>query len=258
MIRTVLFASLLLVLAACGGNEGSLLEGPPYRPLTDSIRQKPGEPELFYRRGQLLFQNNETDLARADIAHAWKLLPREDFALSLATILEKKSPDSALLFLEGAHARVPESVALSIALARAYQDKGRSADALALCEAVSRRYPHALDALTLKAELQQGAGQEAEAIRTLEQAYAYAPFDADLVHSLAFSYATAGNPKALALSDSLIRADSLGVHAEPYYFKALYHEEKGSSATALQLLDEAIAHDYNFLDAHMQKGELLY
>ncbi|GAA4324304.1 hypothetical protein GCM10023184_11600 [Flaviaesturariibacter amylovorans] len=248
----------LVLLASCASNEPSLLEEPPYRALTDSIRQKPGEPELFYRRGQLLFENGETELARTDITRAWGLLPREDFALSIATVLEKKSSDSALHFLEGAHRRVPGSVAISIALAKAYRGKGQPANALALCDSVIRRYPNALDALVLKSELQKEGGQDADAIRTLEQAYGYAPFDAELAHSLAFSYAQAGNPKALSLSDSLIRADSLKIHAEPYYFKALYHEGRSESAQALALLDEAIAHDYNFLDAHMEKGQLLY
>ncbi|RYZ21168.1 MAG: hypothetical protein EOO16_14000, partial [Chitinophagaceae bacterium] len=77
-------------------------------------------------------------------------------------------------------------------------------------------------------------------------------------HRLGFAYALAGSEKTLALSDSLIAADREAIHAEPYYFKALYFEKKGNNAEAMRQLEAAIAHDYTFLDAHLEKAELQY
>jgi len=78
------------------------------------------------------------------------------------------------------------------------------------------------------------------------------------VHQLAFEYAEAKNPKVLSLADSLIKADVQKRHAEPYYFKGLYHENKGNYTEAVHYFDEAIQHDYNFLDAYLDKGQTYY
>ncbi|HZI01078.1 MAG TPA: tetratricopeptide repeat protein, partial [Flavisolibacter sp.] len=40
--------------------------------------------------------------------------------------------------------------------------------------------------------------------------------------------------------------------------KGLYYENMGNTAEALKQMDAAISHDYYFLDAHMEKGQILY
>jgi tetratricopeptide (TPR) repeat protein len=112
--------------------------------------------------------------------------------------------------------------------------------------------------LLLKAEILKSNNKNAEALAVLEQAYTYAPFDVELSYQLAFTYAEVKNAKAVALADSLLRMDSSQTHAEPYYFKGLYYENTGNAAQAIRYYNEAIRHDYNFLDAYMNKGELLY
>ena len=49
-----------------------------------------------------------------------------------------------------------------------------------------------------------------------------------------------------------------GNHAEPYYFKGIYHYNTGNNREALRYFDEAIRHNYNFIDAHMSKGVVYY
>ena len=66
------------------------------------------------------------------------------------------------------------------------------------------------------------------------------------------------NSKAIALSDSLIEADAEGRHAEPYYFKGVYYANIGNKTGALVFFNEAIQHDYYFLDAYMEKGNLFF
>jgi tetratricopeptide (TPR) repeat protein len=259
MIRLFAFGLMILLLAGCSDSGiDTVLSSAPYAPLTDSIRAAPRNADLWQRRGQLLFQHEEYNRAKSDFRQAWRLSPREDIAMSLAATLRRESDDSAFHFLQMARQQLPQSLPLAIGLARAYQKKGDPAAALELCDNILKVYPAQLDALTLKAELQEGAGREAEALRTLEQAYAYAPSDVELVHRLGFAYAQAGNEKTLKLTDSLIKADVEGAHAEPYYFKALYFENKGAGAEAIRYLDEAIRHDYNFLDAYMEKGQILF
>ncbi|RYY62156.1 MAG: tetratricopeptide repeat protein [Chitinophagaceae bacterium] len=258
-MRVLLFPLLSALLFACNDKERDpLLDSTPYAALSDSIRLAPRQADLYYRRGQLLFGNEEYAAAKRDLRTAWTLQPREDIGLSLATALRRESEDSAFVFLQSARRALPQSLALAIGLARGYQKKNRPADALELCDNILKAYPNQLDALVLKSELLEGAGRSAEALQTLETAYRYAPNDPDLAHRLGFGLAQAGDARTLPLTDSLIARDREGIRAEPYYFKGLYYEAKGNSAEAIRWLNEAIRHDYNFLDAHMEKGTILY
>lgn len=245
---------------ACNNNdeEDTLLQRPPYNTYTDSIRQQPSNAALYYKRGSLLFQNNQTAYAELDLRRAWNLAKEERFALGLAEILNKKNPDSALYFTEQASRQLPQSIALQINRAKLYQQKGDLSKALDICNTIINRYPNQLDALMLKADILKAQNNNDASIAVLEQAYGYAPFDVELSYQLAFAYAEAKNAKALTLADSLIRMDTSATHAEPYYFKGLYYDNIGNSSKALDLYNEAIRHDYYFIDAYLSKGELLY
>jgi tetratricopeptide (TPR) repeat protein len=247
-----------LVLAACGNGADAVLEQPPYAALTDSIVKSPTNAILYNHRAALLLQNEQDALAEKDFNTAYKLAPDEDNAIGAARFLIGRNTDSAVAFLEGAVKRVPQSLVLQISLARGYQQQKAYEQALLVCNRVIEAYPNQLDALVLRSEILKTQNKPAEAIATLEQAYYYAPFDAELVHTLAFDYAQALNPKALLLADSLLRADSSQRHAEPYYFKGVYYAGIGNKAAALAQFDEAIRHDYAFLDAHMEKGVLQF
>lgn len=247
-----------LSISCTSEEKGSVLQSPPFTSLTDSIQAQPSNPDLYYRRGVMLFQYNQPAYAQSDLQRAWALKPREEYGLSLATLLNKKNPDTALYFLQGAIKQLPNSIALKISLARGLQQKKQWKEAIAICNDIVARYPNQLDAWIIRSEILFAQQKDAEAIESLEKAYAYAPFDVELAYSLAFQYAQSKNKKALAISDSLISMDTSQRHAEPFYFKALYYESTGKPAEALKLLSEAIRHDYNFIDAHMEKGQIFY
>ena len=251
---------LIIAVIACNSHaeEDQLLLQPPYSSLTDSIRQQPKNADLYYIRGILLYQNSQKSYAEKDLKKAWQLQPTEEYALSIVTILIDKNRDSAILFIEQALKVIPQSVSLNISLARGYQQKAELQKALAVCDQVLSYYPNSLDALILKAEILKQQGKDIEGLAVLEKAYSYAPFDRDLCYNLAFEYAEAENQKVLALTDSLIRVDTIESHAEPYYFKAVYYDNTGNVAQALNFYDQAIQHDYNYLDAYIDKGRLLY
>lgn len=239
-------------------DEGSILIEAPYKIITDSIEDYPKRADLYQRRGTLLVQAEELDLAKGDFRRAWNLQSSEDHAISLASLLMKQNSDSAILFIEEALKKLPQSLILQVSLARGYQQKKNYEGALNVCNNIIAQFPGQIDALLLKAELLKTMNRGAEALQTLEQAYRYAPFDAELAHNLAFEYAQVKNPKALAVADSLIRMDSSKSHAEPYYIKGVYFANNGNSAQALHFFDQAIQHNYYFLDAYMDKGTLLY
>ena len=253
-------ALLIVFLASCSDGEtteDALLEQEPYAALSDSLQDQPNNAELYYKRGATLLQNNQLAHAEADLQKAWSLKKDEQYALGVANVLRKKNPAAAVQFLESASTELPQSVTLQIALARGYQQQGAVQKAVDICDQILAKHPYQLDALELKAQLLQKERKD-EAIATLEKAYSLSPDDVELVHNLAFMYAENKNAKVLKLSDSLIKADFSGKHAEPYYFKGVYYYNVGNSNEALQQFNEAIQHDYNFLDAYMEKGSLLY
>jgi tetratricopeptide (TPR) repeat protein len=261
MLKLVSFILASVFLAKCNdgsGEEDPKLSQPPYDKVTDSIHSTPKDAALYYRRGTALYKDGEMALAEKDLRTAWKLDPKEDYALRLTTILKQVNTDKAVSFLKEALKKYPTSLSLNILLARGYQNKNELDKALAICNAVINQYPGQLDALTLKAEILKQQNKTAESLEVLEEAYLYAPQDVDLVHQLAFEYAEAKNPKALTISDSLIKVDLEKRHAEPYYFKGLYYENKGEYQKAIQYFDEAIQHDFKFLDAYLDKGQTYY
>jgi tetratricopeptide (TPR) repeat protein len=247
---------------SCGNNNteetDSLLKAAPYTSLTDSISLQPKNADLYYRRGALLLQNDQLSLAEKDLKTAWNLSANEQYALGVVNILRRKNVDSAISFIDEASKKLPQSIALKISQARGYQQKNNLDKSIAICNEIINEYPGQLDALQLKAELLQAQNKQGEALATLEKAYAYGPGDAELAHSLAFAYAEAKNNKVLSLCDSLIKVDVEAKHAEPYYFKGVYYANIGNNKQAVSFFDQAIQHDFYFLDAYMEKGNLYY
>lgn len=258
LLWTLLPLSFLIACSDAAEQGDKLLTQPPFQSLTDSIQQFPKNPELYYRRGVLLYQNSQVRYAEKDLRTAWNLQPKEEYALSMTTLLRQKSPDSAIVFLDKALQKLPNSISLQIGLARGYQNKNQLDPALAICNKIISQYPNQLDALILKSELLQAKGHSKEALASLETAFAYAPNDLPLGYELAYQYAEARNPKALALTNALIKADQTESVAQAYYIQGVYNDKTGAKAEAIKSYDKAIRANYNFMDAYRDKGIVYY
>lgn len=268
MIRIVssgfllLFVTLCLI-TACNNNEpGSpydeILSKQPYAGLTDSIKSEPVNAGLYFRRAILLNKNNFPEPALADFRKAWSLSNEEKYALGISNILLEKNPDSAAAFIQIALQKLPESYLLKLSLAHAYDAKNKTEDALKICDEILMFDPNQLDALLLKSDLLEKKQDINGSIVALEKAYSLAPQLIDINYKLAFKYAENKNSKVIGLCDSLIKKDSLGQNAEPFYFKGVYYYNIDNKIKALEMFDLAIQHDYNFLDAYLEKGRILF
>ncbi|HEY0354860.1 MAG TPA: tetratricopeptide repeat protein [Flavisolibacter sp.] len=258
-IFLVYIALAFLFISCNDGNENnSLLNKPPYSKLTDSIAQNPKNADLYFRRGSLLYSNNAYREAENDMRKAWELSPAEEYALGVSRILKQKNTDEAIRFLEDARNKLPNSLFIQVQLAQGYRSKGELDRSLSICNQIISQYPNNIDALLLKADILKEQNKETEAMKVLEQAYVLAPGDVELVHTLAFDYAETKNPKALSLSDSLIKADTEKTHAEPYFFKGVYYSNSGKYSEAIQQFDKAIQTKHNFIPAHINKGIAYY
>lgn len=253
----------VLILAACGNKESvsafdEILSQPPYAALTDSIKKDPEQDELWFRRAVLLNKNNLPEPALADFRKAWSLKKDDRYAFGISKILLDSKPDSAVAFLNGALKEMPNSPFLMINLIHAYQALNKYPEALELCNKLLSVDPGQTDLLKMKADILDATGDSTASTRALEQAYAVNPADVELNYKLAYNYAQTKDPRVLSLCDSLAKADSLGIHAEPYYFRGVYFANINDKAQALSFFNQAIQHDYHFLDAYMEKGILQF
>ncbi len=235
-----------------------ILDQQPFAPLTDSIKNSPQNDELWFRRAVLLNKNNFPEPALADFRKAWSLQKDERYALGISTIMMDKKPDSAIIFLQDALKKLPGSFILQLSLARAYDAKNLIHDAIVICDQILKDNPEQVDVLKMKADLLDRSNEPGESILLLEKAYRLAPFDIDLNYSLAFKYAESKNAKVILLCDSLIKVDSLDLRAEPYYYKGIYYYNINDKAKALAMFDVAIQRNYQYLNAHIEKGKVLF
>ena len=237
--------------------DNELLTEAPYNKITDSIHATPNNPDLYYHRGGLLYSNNQRALSEKDLRKAWSLQPKEEYALSLVTVLKQKNTDSALQFIQQALKKLPNSIALQIGEARGLQQKKLTDSALHICDRIIQQYPGQIDALLLKSNLLKEQNKMQEALEIKERAYSLAPLDRELAYDLAYDYADAKNSNAIKLADFLIKNDSTQNVAKAYYVKGTYYNNINNNLEAIRNYDAAIVADYNFMDAYLDKGRLL-
>jgi tetratricopeptide (TPR) repeat protein len=259
---STLLIILSLLLVACNNKDTSspfeeILSQQPFDVITDSIKQQPKNDELYFRRAVLLNKNNFPQPALADFQKAWLLRKHEKYAFGIANIWLEKKTDSAIIFLNQALKQLPESYLLRITLARSYDAMNHPDDALNTCNEILRSQPDLPDVLLFQSELFEKKGDKTNSILSLEKAYTLAPANLEVAYKLAYSYAEDKNVKAVALCDTLIKRDSFRLHADPYYVKGLYYSNINDKAKAIQLFDETIRHDINYLNAYIEKGKIL-
>ena len=151
-----------------------------------------------------------------------------------------------------------DSLSAQIAVAKDYQDKQQYDKALAITNAMLAKFPGQLDAIGIKADIYKEQGKEQEALALLEKAYALQPRDKETAYNLAYAYAEAKSPKTLPLTDTLIKYDKTETVARAWYIKASYYKNNGNEKEALRYYDSSSIADYNFLDAYLDKGKLLF
>jgi tetratricopeptide (TPR) repeat protein len=260
-IAGLLLSGMILIIR-CGSEEAKsefeeLLNHPPFALYTDSIKMQPKNDSFYFRRAVLLNTNNQPTAALADFKKAWALSKKEPYALGVSNILLDKN-DNAISFINEAIKELPKSTLLKITLARAFNLQGKTIDALKVCNEILAGNPQQVDVIKIKAELLDKQGKGTEAITILEQAYQITPYDINLNYELAYRYAETKNPAVVRLCDSLSKVDTSNNHAEPAYYKGIYFSNIGDKQNAIIQFNIAIQQDYYYLNAHIEKGRVLY
>jgi hypothetical protein len=79
--------SLLVIIGCNNHSRGDILTEPPFATITDSIKRFPGVPELLLRRGQLLSQHDQHELAYYDFKAAWEAHPSDSTGMAYVSNL---------------------------------------------------------------------------------------------------------------------------------------------------------------------------
>lgn len=148
-------------------------------------------------------------------------------------------------------------------LAVVLQDAGLYREALSVLDSMNISKPDSTDPyvfynyLFKRSELLELLGDTSKAIETLEMFV----MPGELTQAglrLANLYAETGNPKAISFSNAMIKNDASGIDPNPHYLKGVYYYIIHDYTKALVEFEECIRKDYTFIDAYMEKGNILF
>ena len=149
------------------------------------------------------------------------------------------------------------NLVLTLQEAGRYREAVNVLDSMNITMGASTQMKVYLNYLYKRTELLVLAGDTANAIKTLE----FFVIPGELTEAglqLANLYAETGNPKTISICDSMNKNDESKKDPNPDYLKGVYYYNIGDHSKALDLFNSCIKKDYTFLDAYMEKGNILY
>jgi tetratricopeptide (TPR) repeat protein len=255
---------------SCTGRGGSaspgadsVLHHPPYSALTDSIGQaKISDPAglagLYFRRGELLSQNNLHEMAGEDYRKSLDLHGDEATTLRYSqTLWITGHSNGAIRVLKEGMAKFPGNGNFPRLLADLYLQSGRPGEARALYDNMLKGDSLNFEAWYERGLLLEKTGDTAGAVVALKRAYGLQPVNTYALE-LAHVYAEKGNSLALSLCDEVLRKDSTKELLDPLFIKGIYYANTRQDNKAIVQFDSCISRDWKFTDAYLEKGIILF
>jgi len=262
-VRYLLPLFILLYASACkdkaAGKDGAdLLERPPYKSITDSIKEFPDLPGMYLERAVRLSQHNKLDLATADFRKAWELSKDPGVALEYVSnlLLVNKVKDAEAVLKDCAQ-KFPENTEFNRRLGEIYAEMGNTSGALAQFDDIIKKEPGNFEAWYDKGNVLAKLKDTSEAIKAFEQSFAIQPISYTGI-ALANLYIGRRDARALRVCDYLIARDSSGLQTDAIFTKGIFYSETGNSALALDQFEECIKRDWKLTDAYIEKGIIFY
>lgn len=260
-----LFIFIIITFTCCNqfdknNNSASLelLNDQPFKALTDSIGRFPDVAELYYKRGVLLSQHEQHELAFSDYQKAWKSNPNETTALSyVSNLLVTGRQEQAIQLLEECGKKFPGNAEFKRRLSETYLQSGNNAMALSQYNTITATDSGNFEAWYEKGLLLTQLKDTTNAIYALKKAYAIQPLQLYGIY-LANLYAETKNVNALVLCDELIRKDTLEESTDALFVKGIYFANTNKNIEALEQFDYCIKRDWKFTEAYIEKGIILY
>lgn len=235
----------------------SVLNSDIVRPVTDSIRQFPEHPELYYRRALLLFNTNPA-LAQVDFEKAASLMPANtDYwaGAGEAALIVNDYKKAAANFRQALHT-APGYTYLEYRLATALIENKEYEAADSLANVLAQTTDARDKAFYLKARMAEDKKDTITAIRHLTSAiHAAGPQpEFEAVMELGDLLRSRKAPAALNYYQQAWRLDT--TNAYPLYEAAQFQEELGNEAAALNAYRQCIVADPGFELAYLALGKI--
>lgn len=235
-----------------------ILNAPPFKGLTDSIRRFPKQPELYLERARLLSQHNLHELATPDYKKLWELQPVPPVALQyISNLMLVDKQQQAVGLLKQCIANWPDNPDLHRRLSEIYTQTGQSRKAIQEFDDWLQQDSLNFEAWYEKGVLMTKLKDTPAAIRAMERSYQLRPINYNGL-ALASLYAATLNPKVLVICDELSAKDTSGMVNDALYLKGTYYSDTKQYAKARALFDECIRRDWKFADAYIEKGIIFY
>jgi tetratricopeptide (TPR) repeat protein len=236
----------------------SILHQMPFAGITDSIDRDQDNTTLLLRRGDLLTQFGQHELAYTDYRKAWEQQPSEALAISLSNnLFTQGRTEVALQFIREALKLYPSSEHLRRRLGEAYTQTGQSGEAMKVYNELLGKDSSNFEAWFDKALLYMKTKDTAEAIRCLRRSYELQPLQLTGL-SLANLYAELKYPEAIRICDEVIEKDSAGELIDPYFIKGIYYSNTHNFPKALDMYNKCIRIDWKFNEAYIEKGIIYF
>jgi tetratricopeptide (TPR) repeat protein len=153
--------------------------------------------------------------------------------------------------------KYPDSLALWESLIELYSDSGDYKKAIEVTGLALAKDSGNVELWDTKARLYYEDGDTLSAITAYEQALKIFPMP-DYMVSLGSLYAQTKNPKALLMSEALMKTTDVKMHVEAYFIQGLYYEFLGEKVKAMSFFDKCIQLDYTYMYAYREKAICYY
>jgi tetratricopeptide (TPR) repeat protein len=231
---------------------------PFYKSLNDSIKKFPEDASLYFRRASRLSQENAHELANDDFQKAWALNQSLEYGLPLTANLAILGRHAdRIKLLEIINHMDSSNLQVRRLLAEGYAGVGKPEEALRIYNAIIVKDSLDPESLYEKAILLEQLKDTAQAITTLQKAYAIQGVDTYGLE-LAHLYAEQRNPKALEICNFIIRRDSASILIDPFFIKGIYFANTKSYPKAIAQFDSCILRDWKTTDAYLEKGRAYF
>ena len=235
-------------------NPEDILGKPPFAGLTDSIKRFPGEASLYFRRAEILSQNNLHEIANQDYKKSWDLKPDIQTALRYSSNLSVLGREKeAIGLLNDCIRQFPEEAEFKRLLGEAYIQSGNTKKAIGLYDSILQKDSLNFEAWFEKGKLLALAKDTIAAIASFKKAYSLQPVNTYALE-LAHLYAETKNDYALTICDEVLRKDLAHELVDPFFIKGIYYSNTAQYESAVIQYDSCIRRDWKFSEAYIEKG----
>lgn len=268
MFRFVSFVLISLLFVSCGSGTKkdkdpvavdtsiSKLSSPELLSINDSIREDPGNPDLYYRRGKIYFANRDVEAAKNDALRAIKLdsLKPSYYMLLSDAYFNANETRASKEALERCVANNPGSIDANLKLAELYFYVKKYENAITYVNNALKINENTAKGYFIKGMCYKESGDTALAISSFQTTVEQDGEYLDAYLELGALLTAKKNPLALEYLNAALRAqpDNLDIA----YNIAMYYQTVGKYTEAMDMYKKILSKDINYKHAHYNMGAI--